>query len=278
MLGEEEPITAQRLAQQLKDILPAEGALKEKWSQITELKTRKENETAKKLDLLMGQLQANGESHKELHDELKQWETMTAQNLDTLSCDNLKEGGNLKKEMTQLIKAKRMEETWTVQVLTNPDSFLIPDKEKRLWIQLMKMKNDQTLLTDKILNTLPPMEGRLTLLWDQLIKLKTDMERLRMLEKPKQDLQLMRLWSELEKLKKDLWEKDLTAEELVNLTSFLQYQVEKNLPEIDILVVLPAQHRIIGKDKFVLKGLYESMENNNICLIVFIKNAANLGH
>ena len=246
MLGEEEPITAQRLAQQLKDILPAEGALKEKWSQITELKTRKENETAKKLD--------------------------------TLSCDNLKEGGNLKKEMTQLIKAKRMEETWTVQVLTNPDSFLIPDKEKRLWIQLMKMKNDQTLLTDKILNTLPPMEGRLTLLWDQLIKLKTDMERLRMLEKPKQDLQLMRLWSELEKLKKDLWEKDLTAEELVNLTSFLQYQVEKNLPEIDILVVLPAQHRIIGKDKFVLKGLYESMENNNICLIVFIKNAANLGH
>ena len=246
MLGEEEPITAQRLAQQLKDILPAEGALKEKWSQITELKTRKENETAKKLD--------------------------------TLSCDNLKEGGNLKKEMTQLIKAKRMEETWTVQVLTNPDSFLIPDKEKRLWIQLMKMKNDQTLLTDKILNTLPPMEGRLTLLWDQLIKLKTDMERLRMLEKPKQDLQLMRLWSELEKLKKDLWEKDLTAEELVNLTSFLQYQVEKNLPEIDILVVLPAQHRILGKDKFVLKGLYESMENNNICLIVFIKNAANLGH
>ena len=88
----------------------------------------------------------------------------------------------------------------------------------------------------------------------------------------------MRLWSELEKLKKDLWEKDLTAEELVNLTSFLQYQVEKNLPEIDILVVLPAQHRILGKDKFVLKGLYESMENNNICLIVFIKNAANLGH
>ena len=245
MLGEEEPITAQRLAQQLKDILPAEGALKEKWSQITELKTRKENETAKKLD--------------------------------TLSCDNLKEGGNLKKEMTQLIKAKRMEETWTVQVLTNPDSFLVPDKEKRLWIQLMKM-NDQTLLTDKILNTLPPMEGRLTLLWDQLIKLKTDMERLRMLEKPKQDLQLMRLWSELEKLKKDLWEKDLTAEELVNLTSFLQYQVEKNLPEIDILVVLPAQHRILGKDKFVLKGVYESMENNNICLIVFIKNAANLGH
>ena len=246
MLGEEEPITAQRLAQQLKDILPAEGALKEKWSQITELKTRKENETAKKLD--------------------------------TLSCDNLKEGGNLKKEMTQLIKAKRMEETWTVQVLTNPDSFLIPDKEKRLWIQLMKMKNDQTLLTDKILNTLPPMEGRLTLLGNQLIKLKTDMERLRMLEKPKQDLQLMRLWSELEKLKKDLWEKDLTAEELVNLTSFLQYQVEKNLPEIDILVVLPAQHRILGKDKFVLKGVYESMENNNICLIVFIKNAANLGH
>ena len=253
MLGEEEPITAQRLAQQLKDILPAEGALKEKWSQITELKTRKENETAKKLDLLMDQLQANGESHKELHDERTQWETMTAQNLDTLSCDNLKEGGNLKKEMTQLIKAKRMEETWTVQVLTNPDSFLIPDKEKRLWIQLMKMKNDQTLLTDKILNTLPPMEGRLTLLWDQLIKLKTDMERLRMLE-------------------------NLTAEELVNLTSFLQYQVEKNLPEIDILVVLPAQHRILGKDKFVLKGLYESMENNNICLIVFIKNAANLGH
>ena len=228
MLGEEEPITAQRLAQQLKDILPAEGALKEKWSQITELKTRMENETAKKLAI-------------------------------------------------QLIKAKRMEEKWTVQVLTNPDSFLVPDKEKRLWIQLMKM-NDQTLLTDKILNTLPPMEGRLTLLWDQLIKLKTDMERLRMLEKPKQDLQLMRLWSELEKLKKDLWEKDLTAEELVNLTSFLQYQVEKNLPEIDILVVLPAQHRILGKDKFVLKGLYESMENNNICLIVFIKNAANLGH
>ena len=113
---------------------------------------------------------------------------------------------------------------------------------------------------------------------DQLIKLKTDMERLRMLEKPKQDLQLMRLWSELEKLKKDLWEKDLTAEELVNLTSFLQYQVEKNLPEIDILVVLPAQHRILGKDKCVLKGVYESMENNNICLIVFIKNAANLGH
>ena len=54
--------------------------------------------------------------------------------------------------------------------------------------------------------------------------------------------------------------------------------MEKNLPEIDILVVLPAQHRILGKDKFVLKGLYESMENNNICLIVFIKNAANLGH
>ena len=47
MLGEEEPITAQRLAQQLKDILPAEGALKDKWSQITELKTRKENELSR---------------------------------------------------------------------------------------------------------------------------------------------------------------------------------------------------------------------------------------
>ena len=43
----------------------------------------------------------------------------------------------------------------------------------------------------------------------------------------------------------------LTNEELENLTRYLLYLAENKSPEIDILVVLPQQHRMIGEDNRV---------------------------
>ena len=43
----------------------------------------------------------------------------------------------------------------------------------------------------------------------------------------------------------------LTNKELENLTRYLLYLAENKSPEIDILVVLPKQHRMIGEDNRV---------------------------
>ena len=43
----------------------------------------------------------------------------------------------------------------------------------------------------------------------------------------------------------------LTNKELENLTRYLLYLAENKSPEIDILVVLPQQHRMIGEDNRV---------------------------
>ena len=43
----------------------------------------------------------------------------------------------------------------------------------------------------------------------------------------------------------------LTEEKLEHLTHYLLYEAEKKSPEIDILVVLPKQHRMIGEDNRV---------------------------
>ena len=41
----------------------------------------------------------------------------------------------------------------------------------------------------------------------------------------------------------------LSNEELEHLTRYLLYEAENKFPEMDLLVVLPQQHRILGKDK-----------------------------
>ena len=51
--------------------------------------------------------------------------------------------------------------------------------------------------------------------------------------------------------RKNKREAPLTNEELENLTRYLLYLAENKSPEIDILVVLPQQHRMIGEDNRV---------------------------
>ena len=51
--------------------------------------------------------------------------------------------------------------------------------------------------------------------------------------------------------RKNKGEAPLTNEELENLTRYLLYLAENKSPEIDILVVLPQQHRMIGEDNRV---------------------------
>ena len=51
--------------------------------------------------------------------------------------------------------------------------------------------------------------------------------------------------------RKNKGEAPLTNEELENLTRYLLYLAENKSPEIDILVVLPKQHRMIGEDNRV---------------------------
>ena len=51
--------------------------------------------------------------------------------------------------------------------------------------------------------------------------------------------------------RKNEGEAPLTNEELENLTRYLLYLAENKSPEIDILVVLPQQHRMIGEDNRV---------------------------
>ena len=77
--------------------------------------------------------------------------------------------------------------------------------------------------------------------------------------KPEEESSYKRLGIELGKLTKV--KKNLTDQELENLTRYLLYQVENNLQnlEIDILVGLPQQRRIIG-------------ENGGGNLIIFYKN------
>ena len=41
----------------------------------------------------------------------------------------------------------------------------------------------------------------------------------------------------------------LSNEELEHLTRYLLYEAENKFPEMDLLVVLPQQHRILGKNK-----------------------------
>ena len=51
--------------------------------------------------------------------------------------------------------------------------------------------------------------------------------------------------------RKNKGEAPLTNEELENLTRYFLYLAENKSPEIDILVVLPQQHRMIGEDNRV---------------------------
>ena len=64
--------------------------------------------------------------------------------------------------------------------------------------------------------------------------------------KPREGRGLNGLWVELNNLNLRTLSTELTDGELDHLTRYLLYEAGKKLPEMDILVVLPLQHRIIG--------------------------------
>ena len=171
--------------------------------------------------------------------------------LDQLAISELQEEGGRKTLLDELKRVANTGNKEAAQKLEQLINDVLPEDGglKELWQQGQKDRTKEAETGKrlaKLTSCLLPEDGSLKSLWDRLINLKYEMK-LKAEHAPKNP----QFWTELGKVRHLL--KNLTEEEVRNLTSYILYQVDNILPEMDMLVVLPQQHRIIGSRQMYCK-------------------------